>query len=211
VLIDTPSGRIRANQVVLCGGGYQNLGGKSPTAHAVMPIATFVMVTEPLPDQLQDLMPTPWAVYDTRFAFDYYRPLADGRLLWGGRIEAFDNDRGRIEAKLRRDLVRVFPQFERVKVDHVWSGLMGYSRHQMPQLGQWSDSVWYAQAFGGHGVSTSNIGGHLIAKALTQGDERHRWFEPFGLAPTYGIAGRIAAQCQYWWLQGKDKLKETLQ
>ncbi len=211
VIVNTPDGRIRADRVVLCGGGYQQATDHSPISHALMPIATFVMVTEPIPDQIGALMKTPWAVYDTRFAFDYYRPLADGRLLWGGRIEAFDSNRQSIERKLRSDLVKVFPQLSDVRVDYVWSGNMGYSRHQMPQLGQLDEQIWYAQAFGGHGVSTSNIGGKLIARAMAEGDERYRLFEPFGLTHTFGFAGRMAAQLNYWYLQTRDRIKETLQ
>ena len=211
VHVKTPHGLIKADRVVLCGGGYQQRADHSPISHALMPIATFVMVTEPIPDQIEQLMKTPWAVYDTRFAFDYYRPLPDGRLLWGGRIEAFDSSRESIERKLRSDLAKVFPQLKTVQVDAVWSGNMGYSRHQMPQLGCLDEQVWYAQAFGGHGVSTSNMGGMLIARALAEGDETYRLFEPFGLTQTYGFAGRMAAQLNYWYLQTRDRIKETLQ
>lgn len=64
------------------------------------------------------------AVYDTRFAFDYYRPLQDTRILWRGRISVCDHDPDDIARLLRRDLVRVYPQLADVQVDYAWGGLM---------------------------------------------------------------------------------------
>jgi len=203
-------GHIDAQRVVLCGGGYQPRSSCPPVSTAVMPISTYVMTTEPLGDRIHSLMKQPWAVYDTRFAFDYYRPLADTRLLWGGRIEAFGASTESVEQKLRRDLLKVFPQLESVRTECVWSGQMGYSRHQMPQIGPLDEQVWYAQGFGGHGVSTSNIGGDLVARALSNNDQRWQLFRPFGLSNTFGIAGRIAAQCQYWSLQSRDLIRERI-
>ncbi len=207
VELSTTQGRITADRVVFCGGGYQQ-GRADILSNAVLPIATFVMTTEPLGDRVAKIMTKPHAVYDTRFAFDYYRPLPDGRLLWGGRIAGFDASHGRIEQLLRQDLGRVFPQLNGVSVDHVWSGLMGYSRHKMPQVGRLNEQVWHAQAFGGHGVSTSNIGGDLIARAIATGDETWRLFQPFGLVRTYGRAGQLAAQLSYWWYQSADWWRE---
>lgn len=204
----TDAGHIDAQRVVLCGGGYQQRRSCPPVSTAVMPISTYVMTTEPLGDRIEALMKQAWAVYDTRFAFDYYRPLPDTRLLWGGRIEAFGASTEAVERKLRRDLLRVFPQLETVRTDCVWSGRMGYSRHQMPQIGSLDEQLWYAQGFGGHGVSTSNIGGDLVARALASNDQSWQLFTPFGLSNTFGIAGRMAAQCQYWSLQGRDLIRE---
>jgi len=203
------TGRVDAELVVFCGGGYQ-AGCNYELAKSVLPIATFVMTTEPLGERLKDMIGVPHAIYDTRFAFDYYRPLPDGRLLWGGRIAGFDADPKRIEQQLRYDIARVFPQLKDYRVDHVWSGLMGYTRHKMPQLGRVDERVWYAQGFGGHGVSTSNIGGDLIARAIAEGDETYQLFEPFGLANCYGRAGQYAAQLSYWYQQAQDGLREQL-
>jgi gamma-glutamylputrescine oxidase len=83
--VRTATGDILADQVVLACGGYL-AGLRKAVDRAILPIATYVMVTEPLGPRLHDCLPTAAAVYDSRFAFDYYRPLPDTRLLWGGRI-----------------------------------------------------------------------------------------------------------------------------
>ena len=73
---------------------------------AVLPIATYVIATEPLGARLPDAIDAPYAIYDTRFAFDYYRPLKDTRILWGGRISVLDRGPDAIARLLRRDLLR---------------------------------------------------------------------------------------------------------
>jgi gamma-glutamylputrescine oxidase len=205
--VRTPGGSIRTRQVVLACGGYL-AGLRQAVDSAVLPIATYVMATEPLGDRLRELMTTQAAVYDTRFAFDYYRPLPDTRLLWGGRISVFDRPPGAVEKLLRSDLERVFPQLTGVRVDYAWSGLMSYARHQMPQLGEIEPGLWLAQAFGGHGVAPTTFAGELLAAAIAEGDAQWRDFADYPLVSALKPAGFVAAQLNYWWLQAKDAWKD---
>ena len=149
--VSSAHGAVRAREVVVCCGGY--LERLSPRlAGAMLPIATYVMVTEPLGARMDGIMRTGAAVYDTRFAFDYYRPLADTRLLWGGRISVRERSAAAVARLLYRDMLRVYPQLAGARVDYAWSGRMSYARHKMPQLGRLPDGQWHATGFGGHGV-----------------------------------------------------------
>lgn len=203
----TPEGEVRSRQVVLACGGYL-AGLRRDVDAGVLPIATYVMVTEPLGDRLADILRTRAAIYDSRFAFDYYRPLPDGRLLWGGRISVRDRSPGEVQRLLRRDMLRVFPQLHDVRIDYAWSGLMSYARHEMPQVGRIDDGLWLAQAFGGHGVAPTTFAGELLAAAIAEGDERWRGFGDFGLVSALKPAGFVAAQLNYWWLQARDAWKD---
>lgn len=107
--------------------------------------------------------------------------------------------------KLYRDMLKVFPQLDGVAVDHAWSGLMSYARHQMPQVGLTDDGLWLAQAFGGHGVSSTTFVGELVASAIAEGDARWRDFSDLGLASAWKPAGLAAAQLSYWWAGLKDE------
>ena len=125
------------------------------TQRAILPIATYVMVTEPLGDRLAECLHTRSAIYDSRFAFDYYRPLPDTRLLWGGRISIRDRSPRAVQRLLTQDLLRVFPQLKGVRIDYAWSGLI----------------IWkLAGLFVAGGVAGGLLGGRLAgALALRRG------------------------------------------
>lgn len=120
-----------------------------------MPVATYIIATNPLPKHiLENSINTSSAVYDTRFAFDYYHTL-DQRIIWGGRIE-MDKKRSpeTISELLKQDLIKVFPQLKpHITVNYAWSGMMAYALHKMPIIGFTTPNLWHAFGFGGHGVA----------------------------------------------------------
>jgi gamma-glutamylputrescine oxidase len=209
-LISTPQGEVQAEHVLLACGGYL-AGLRRHIDRAVLPIATYVMVTEPLGDRFDECLQTRAAIYDTRFAFDYYRPLPDKRLLWGGRISVRNRSAAAVQRILTRDLLRVFPALKGVRIEYAWSGLMSYARHQMPQIGSSGDGLWWAQAFGGHGLAPTCAAGELLAAAIAEGDESWRQFADYGLARTYKPFGFIGAQTSYWWQEFNDWFKTSLE
>lgn len=195
--VHTDRGSVKARHVVLCCGGY--LGRLHPRLRrAMLPIATYVMATEPLGERLAAAIATSAAVYDTRFAFDYYRPLADTRLLWGGRISVRQRSPAQVARLLRQDMLRVYPQLKDARIEHAWSGWMSYARHQMPQLGRLPDGLWYGMGFGGHGVGPTTLAGDLLADAILGDESGLAAFRPWGLPWAGGHAGRLAAQLTYW-------------
>ncbi|HSR64772.1 MAG TPA: FAD-binding oxidoreductase, partial [Xanthomonadaceae bacterium] len=205
--VRTPEGEVAARSVVLACGGYLARLRRRVDA-GVLPIATYVMVTEPLGARLHEVLATGAAVYDTRFAFDYYRPLPDTRLLWGGRISVLDRSPAAVERLLRRDLLKVFPRLDGVRIDYAWSGLMSYARHQMPQVGEIEPGLWLAQAFGGHGVAPTTFAGELLAAAIAEGDLRWREMADYGLVSAFKPAGFLGAQLGYWWAEARDAWRD---
>ncbi len=140
---------------MLAGGGYID-GLHRRVGAAVVPIATFVMVTEPLHERLRAAIRVPYAISDITLATNYYCPLHDGRLLWGGRMLAWEPTPMRIGTLLGRDMARVYPALAGVRVEVAWSGLMPYLRHRMPMVGRLNDGVWVATGFGGLGMALSS-------------------------------------------------------
>lgn len=203
-------GELHARHVVLACGGYL-AGLQRRIDRAVLPIASYVMVTEPLGPRLASAVETPAAVYDTRFAFDYYRALADTRLLWGGRISVRNRSARAVKRLLRRDMLRVYPQLASARIDYAWSALMSYARHEMPQIGSDGSGLWWAQAFGGHGLAPTTAAGEVVAAAIAGDDESWRQFADFGLVSSLRPFGYVGAQARYTWLQLKDRLKEALE
>ena len=204
--IKTPRGQITARRIVLATGGYT--GALIPRLQrAILPIATYMMATEAAPDLLAEVIRTPMAILDDRRASDYYR-VSQGRLLWGGRITTRAASDQAVARDLHRAMVEVYPQLAGLRVEHSWSGQMGYARHRMPQLGRLAPDLWHITAFGGHGLNTTAIAGKVLAEAMLGQSDRIKAFAPFGLDWAGGPLGLIAAQLTYWGLQAQDKWRE---
>ncbi len=203
----TPGGEVRAREVVICCGGYIEKLYPS-LASAILPIATYVMVTEPLGERLATAMRTDAAVYDTRFAFDYYRPLADSRILWGGRISIRERSAQDVARLLYHDMLKVYPQLAGTRVEYAWSGMMSYGRHKMPQLGRLPEGLWYGMGFGGHGVGPTTLAGEVLAGAMRGDGIELARFAPWGLPSTGGPAGLLAAQLTYWYYELRDWMRQ---
>lgn len=204
----TIGGSVRVRDVVLAGGGYTT-DLVPELRRAYLPIATYVLLTEPAPEKIAQAVTSPCAISDNRRANDYYR-LVDGgkRLLWGGRITTRRAEPRDLAALLRKTMVSTYPRLSDLRVEIAWSGLMSYARHLMPQIGRLRDGVYYCTAFGGHGLNTTAIGGRVVAEAITGESDRIRLYEPFGLAWNGGPFGTAAVQLTYWSYQARDWWKE---
>lgn len=175
------------------------------TARAILPIATYIAVTEPL-----EISPikTISALSDTRRAGNYFRLLPDGRLLWGGHITTNQRQPADLAPRMKADIVSVFPQLGQVRIDYHWAGMMGYAMHKMPLIGTDGAGQWHATAFGGHGLNTTAMAGNIMARAIAQGDDTYRRFEHFAPRWAFGQLGRAGVQASYWWMQFKDRIDE---
>ncbi|MGO1118377.1 NAD(P)/FAD-dependent oxidoreductase [Rhodovibrionaceae bacterium A322] len=207
--VKTAEGQVTSSAVVFCGGGYST-SVEPRLKRAILPIATYAMVTEPLAEKdLDASISSKAAISDDRLACDYYRRLDDNRILWGGRITAMTKEPSQLQDLLLADLLSVYPQLSgKVKVATAWSGLMSYARHKMPQIGQLQEGVWYGTAFGGHGMNTTAVAGQLIAGAIAEGDDRWKLFKPYGLTWNGGPVGPAAIQLSYWSYQLRDWWRE---
>lgn len=207
-VLRTAGGTVEAGQVVFATGGYTGpLVGR--LQRAMLPIATYVMVTEAAPGPLAEAIRTPMAIGDDRRAGDYYRLIEGGaRLLWGGRITTRAADVPGIVRQLRAEMTGAYPQLAGVRTELAWSGLMSYARHRMPMIGSFGAGLWHCFGFGGHGLNTTAIGGTVLAETLLGQSDRLDLFAPFGLNWAGGPLGLAAAQAVYWALQAQDRWRE---
>lgn len=201
-------GTVTAEHVILCQSGYgaplrRDVGG------AVLPVATYVVASQPAPDLLDGAIATDVAVADTRRAGDYYRRLGDGRLLWGGRITTQRGAPARLAQMLKRDIASIYPQLEPLRIETAWGGLMGYAVHKMPIVRELEPRLWVSTAFGGHGLNTTMAAGRVVAEAITARSRRIDAFAPFGTRWGGGPVGRAATQLAYWWYQVRDRIDEA--
>jgi len=131
VLVETPTGSIRTRKALLATSAF-----RSPVRAIrarVIPVFDYVLVTEPLTPAQWDSVG--WAAHqglsDSANRFHYYRPIADGRILWGG-YDAIYHYGGRVEeryyqrdtsfAGLAQRFFTAFPQLEGIRFTHRWGG-----------------------------------------------------------------------------------------
>lgn len=167
----------------------------------LMPVNTYIIVSEPLPETRELPIRAAYAVYDDRFATGYYRLIEDAatggrRLLWGGRIGlgVAPSDLAR---RMVADLAQVYPELADLRVAHAWAGQMGFARHRMPVVAPLAPGLWTTTGFAGHGLNTTTMAGELLASALVDGSDDWRLLAPFGLPWTGGPLGPLAAQALY--------------
>lgn len=207
-VIKTSKGSITCKALVLCGNAY--LGNVVPTlASRVMPVSTQIMATEPLThDEAKQLLPTDTCVEDIRYILDYFRLSADNRLLFGGGTVYSGTDPKDIEAKLRRNMNRVFPSLQNKRIDFAWSGNFALSFSRVPQLGRLNDNTYFAHGYSGHGVTGSHTFGRILSEAI-DGDLTR--FDVFAKVPWIPFPGGRMFRVPYsiagsWYYALKDKL-----
>ena len=208
--------KLMVGRVVITTGGT---GGRrfAKLTRLILPIQTFIAVTDPMPDILAHQIPTGCAIADTRRAGNYFRKLPDGRLLWGMGISALSApSQHKIYDMATKDIAAHLPELAKdmqsanINLAYAWSGTMGYARHFMPYVGQIAPNRFCVAGFGGHGMNTAPIAGKIIAEALSGANDR---LEPFGSIPrqaTFGAIGKTAAELYYRTSQMKDVLKERI-
>ncbi|MBX7161198.1 MAG: FAD-binding oxidoreductase [Acidimicrobiia bacterium] len=172
VVLTSERGSIRADQVVLATNAWAV--GTPWHKHRVVPLYTYVVLTEPLSD-------AQWArvgwegfegVEDKRNYVHYYRRTADGRILWGGsdgvvyrggRIGAGLDVNAKVRDRLHSTFRTTFPQLADVGFTHHWGGPVGITPSFMPICGTLLDGrLHYGLGYNGHGVAPS----HTVAKVL---------------------------------------------
>ncbi|MFN4100569.1 MAG: NAD(P)/FAD-dependent oxidoreductase, partial [Pararhodobacter sp.] len=116
-VLTTAQGRVEAPQVVFATGGYTT-GLVPRLRRAMLPIATYVMMSEAAPDLLASAIRTRMAIGDDRRAGDYYRLVEGGkRLLWGGRITTRAADTPGITRQLRAEMLGAYPQLAPLRTE----------------------------------------------------------------------------------------------
>jgi len=185
--VSTSRGTVAAGQVAICSNGHT--GTVTPWfRRRLLPIRSAMIATEELaPELMQQLMPTRRMYGDSRRIMAYYRPSPDGkRILFGGRA-AGTGDKPEANARdLRRYLVDIFPELEKTRISHVWSGLVAYTFDHAPHLGE-QDGLFYAMGYCGSGVARSTFFGDKLGHKMLDDGEGDTAFDdlPFESRPLY--------------------------
>lgn len=186
--VSTAQGMVKARYVVLACNGY--LGRLEPrVAGHIMPINNFVLATEPLSEQRQQLFnPQDLCIYDAKFVVNYWKLTGDGRFLFGGGenyTRRFPTD---IKTFVRKYLLQLYPTASDLRIDYGWGGTLAVTMSRLPCFGRLPPDVYYAMGFSGHGVQMATLAGKLIAEAVAGTAER---FDVMARIPSPSFPGGI--------------------
>ncbi|MGI9236639.1 MAG: NAD(P)/FAD-dependent oxidoreductase [Woeseiaceae bacterium] len=185
-LVKTREGSVEARFIVLACNGYLDRLERR-VARKIMPINNFMIATEPLGEKrASELIGGRFGVHDTRFVVDYFRLSEDHRLLFGGGENYRREFPADIASFVRPYMLKLFPQLKDVAIDYAWGGTLSVTVNRMPHVGRLKPNLYFAQGYSGHGISTANFAGKVIAEAIGGAAER---FDVFADIPTHMFPG----------------------
>lgn len=164
----TSRGTVRARKVLIATNGYT--GALTPwQRRRVIPIGSYQIATERLGrERVRSLIPLARNIVDSRRVVVYFRPSADGeRIIFGGRAALSEKDPLACVQRLQSMLAQIFPQLQKVRVDHAWVGWVAYTFDTMPHLGQ-RDGLYHCMGYCGQGVPLAPYFGMKIGRQMAE-------------------------------------------
>jgi glycine/D-amino acid oxidase-like deaminating enzyme len=163
-LVRTSRGVVAADHVIVCTNAYAD-AAVPHLARKVLPINSYIIATEVLPADLQELI-GPHMMVDTKNLLFYWRLTPDGRMAFGGRNRLEPVDVPTARDFLYDHMLRIHPQLEGTAVEHAWTGYVAMTRDRMPHVGT-MHGAWYAAGCNGTGVSLNTWLGHRLGMVVT--------------------------------------------
>ena len=178
--VHTDRGTLQARQVLLANGaarhgGYGSFGW---LRRRIVPIGSFIVVTEPLGAERANALLRERRTYVTVANIHHsFRLTPDHRLVFGGRARfavsspVSDAKSGDI---LRAGMVEIFPSLRGVGIDYCWGGLVDMTQDRLPHAGE-RDGLFYSTGYSGHGTQMSVLMGERMAAVMAGDASANPW------------------------------------
>ena len=179
--VTTPHGRVRAAEVVVAINAAAT--GWRPVARHVTNFGSYVVLTEPVPDLLEEIGWTGGeAIVDARMFLHYFRTTNDGRVLMGsgsgpigfrGKLDGRFTGDNATAARAEYGLRRLLPGLPAARVERARGGPIDVSADHLPffKTVPGTRRVHYGLGYSGHGVGPSWLGGQILASLATGRDD----------------------------------------
>ncbi len=208
-VVETQRGAIHARDVLVATNGYTD--GVAPAVRRrVIPIGSYIIASEPLPEDLaRELSPKGRSFFDTKNFLYYWHVSADRRMIFGGRASFMPTSTDHTAAILHRGLLEVHPQLAGYRIEYAWGGNVGFTQDRMPHAGRTRDGVTYLVGCCGTGVALMTHMGSTVGEWLAGGAapaltrlkfplvpapyEGRPWFMPV-VGEWYRLKDRLAAR-----------------
>ena len=173
----TSKGDMKAKEVIIATNGYTDMLVPE-LKPKIFSVGSYIIVTEPLPQDLQDaLSPKRRMFYDSKWFINYFRLTPDGRMLWGGRNNlSTDLDLNESAENLSQQVYKVFPELNDYEFTHTWTGKLGITFDLMPHIGN-INGIHYAFGYGGHGLSIATYLGTELGLLISGEKDRSPYKE----------------------------------
>jgi glycine/D-amino acid oxidase-like deaminating enzyme len=178
--LHTARGTVTAQQVLLATGATRHgaYGSFGWLRRRIVPIGSFIVVTEPLGAERAQALLAQRRTYTTvANIHHYFRLTADHRLVFGGRarfaISSPQSDAASGEI-LRAGLTETFPQLGAVRIDYCWGGLVDMTQDRLPHAGE-RDGLYYAMGYSGHGTQMSVHMGEVMSDVMAGRVHANPW------------------------------------
>ncbi|MFB4338983.1 FAD-binding oxidoreductase [Pantoea sp. CS_6] len=173
----TSKGDILADKVLMATGCSSD--GPFPWfQRRIVPVGSFIVVTEPLDTALlTGLLPHKRNYVTSMNIGNYFRTTADSRLVFGGRARfaisnpTSDSRSGDI---LHAAMASMFPRLRHTQIDYCWGGMVDMSADRLPHAGE-QDGVFYSLGYSGHGTQMSVWMGRVMADLLSEKSRDNPW------------------------------------
>ncbi len=154
--------------------------GFGPLRSALAVTSSHMLITEPVPDVLEEIGWTGGESISTGgdlsalFPHDTGRAhrvrLGGGRVAYGARLGGRITDDAEIARRVHADLLTYFPALRGRRVAGAWGGPIDVSPIHLPEIGTLADGrVHYVHGFTGNGVGPTHLAGRVLASlALDQ-------------------------------------------
>ena len=208
-VVETTRGAILARDVFVATNGYTD-GVVPNLRRRIMGIGSFIIASEPLPEDLaHELSPKGRSFFDTKNFLYYWHVSQDRRMVFGGRASFLPTSIDKTARILWKGLLEVHPQLADHRIDYAWGGNVGFTFDRMPHVGRTKDGVAYALGCCGTGVALMTYLGTRVGEWLAGGPapaltklsfpivpapyEGRPWFLPF-VGEWYRLQDGLAAR-----------------
>lgn len=173
--VTTPNGRVRAPEIVVAINAAAT--GWRPVSRHVTNFGSYIVLTEPVPELLEE---SGWtggeAIVDGRKFLHYFRTTDDGRVVMGsgsgpigfaGKLDGRFSGDVATAARAEQGLRRLLPALADARVERAWGGPIDVSADHLPFFGTVAGKrIHYGLGYSGHGVGPSWLGGQILASLV---------------------------------------------
>ena len=207
----TKTGTVRSRKVLLATNAYTAFHSKElhdRLARSIMPVASFMVATEPLSDNLRrTILPDGQCFSDSRLFLLYGRKDVSGRMLLGGR-GLLREPRGPEDFNhIEKALKDAYPMLGDVRITHRWSGRLAVTPDYLPHIHEPEPGLLMALGYTGRGVALATAVGSVMGKYGASGDAGHLPLPLTEIKPIpFHSARQIYAGAMFSWYRMLDAL-----